>query len=174
MPEPFQSRNRDACHFRAAYLSEVGLDCLSFQSRNRDACHFRVPCVEIAENCILFQSRNRDACHFRMQFGISRQPLAYRVSISQSRCLSFQVERPQLPHAWDPYVSISQSRCLSFQANSSPKRRSLSMCFNLAIEMLVISGRLTRRFTCVKSSFQSRNRDACHFRMAVVLCRRGA
>ena len=37
--------------------------------------------------------------------------------------------------------------------------------FNLAIEMLVISGRAVRiADTTVLLQFQSRNRDACHFR----------
>ena len=41
-----------------------------------------------------------------------------------------------------------------------------SPCFNLAIEMLVISGkvRLIVRHG-LPAEFQSRNRDACHFRM---------
>ena len=38
-------------------------------------------------------------------------------------------------------------------------------CFNLAIEMLVISGQLMlARCTGDAVLFQSRNRDACHFR----------
>ena len=37
-----------------------------FQSRNRDACHFRLLIRRRAWRFIsLFQSRNRDACHFR-------------------------------------------------------------------------------------------------------------
>ena len=38
------------------------------------------------------------------------------------------------------------------------------LCFNLAIEMLVISGQKPR-FRDGFCSFQSRNRDACHFRV---------
>ena len=37
-------------------------------------------------------------------------------------------------------VSISQSRCLSFQVSSAPRGALSCSCFNLAIEMLVISG----------------------------------
>ena len=39
--ELFQSRNRDACHFRFM-MHGSGWAGLSFQSRNRDACHFRL------------------------------------------------------------------------------------------------------------------------------------
>ena len=37
--------------------------------------------------------------------------------------------------------------------------------FNLAIEMLVISGHISPSFVSICASFQSRNRDACHFRL---------
>ena len=103
------------------------------------------------------------------------------VSISQSRGFSFQVEFSQ---GWEYNyfcVSISQSRCFSFQVskwetdpNAGPKmfqsrnrdafhfratRRSVLMSlslssFNLAIEMLFISGwRRTERFTTFYSRF---------------------
>ena len=86
-------------------------------------------------------------------------------------------------------VSISQSRCLSFQGTKPTTQLSLLSCFNLAIEMLVISGSRDSPksvyWTMVSISqsrclsfqvkrflredielelFQSRNRDACHFR----------
>ena len=38
------------------------------------------------------------------------------------------------------------------------------MCFNLAIEMLVILGLSQARTGLDMGKFQSRNRDACHFR----------
>ena len=114
------------------------------------------------------------------------------VSISQSRCLSFQgnlrillasplirfnlaIEmlvisgrRNPLRHLGCPEVSISQSRCLSFQALAGAFCPALSgFRFNLAIEMLVISGFVTALTTSSPSvAFQSRNRDACHFRSA--------
>ena len=64
----FQSRNRDAFHFRAAGDAAKQRDSLLFQSRNRDACHFRFRdnLTRAVQEVILFQSRNRDACHFRL------------------------------------------------------------------------------------------------------------
>ena len=113
-----------------------------------------------------FQSRNRDSCHFRtaarfvhrgdMQsfnlaieiLVISGYPASYRhrrhqrVSISQSRFLSFQGRPAILVYLWMTMVSISQSRFLSFQAA------------------------LVRNLPCGIEKFQSRNRDSCHFRVA--------
>ena len=86
-----------------------------FQSRNRDACHFRVNARAFVKRVGRFQSRNRDACHFR----------------------------------WDFHKST----------------RHWSRCFNLVIEMLVISGTIpAHRIRGAPLMFQSRNRDACHFR----------
>ena len=94
----------------------------------------------------MFQSRNRDAYHFRIED--TRQGTWYliEVSISQSRCLSFQGRISRTSSANPKTVSISQSRCLSFQVPNrviaffdSPNR------FNLAIEMLIISGATRRR-----------------------------
>ena len=62
------------------------------------------------------------------------------------------------------YVSISQSRCLSFQVYLSATALDSHVSFNLAIEMLVISGRKVPFIGFVDMMFQSRNRDACHFR----------
>ena len=64
---------------------------------------------------IKFQSRNRDACHFRL------------ISPPRARLIKLK-------------VSISQSRCLSFQVNNHTVLTGDSHGFNLAIEMLVISG----------------------------------
>ena len=41
--------------------------CVLFQSRNRDACHFRFWGNGARLRALSFQSRNRDACHFRSQ-----------------------------------------------------------------------------------------------------------
>ena len=159
-----------------------------------------------------FQSRNRDAFHVRQEVPAEVQPGTF-VSISQSRCFSCQARTVCLvKDAMPCYVSISQSRCFSCQGcrltciagMSSPVSISQSRCFscqgvlarpghvailrfNLAIEMLFMSGgcqRLfcrfafrvsisqSRCFSCqVKSAldtfsktFQSRNRDAFHVR----------
>ena len=113
-----------------------------------------------------------------------------QVSISQSRCLSFQVIGEVRGSLITPHVSISQSRCLSFQVkgvtqalpnvvirfNLAIEMLIISGCrhhltgrlsprFNLAIEMLIISGQETEAvFEGERHLFQSRNRDAYHFR----------
>ena len=128
--------------------------CLSFQVRR---------IWKGWKTTVQFQSRNRDACHFRERFrpgnplpsgfnlaiemlvisgarGEARNEAAVVVSISQSRCLSFQVARLNRQRTACVYVSISQSRCLSFQVALPAHASGLPGCFNLAIEMLVISG----------------------------------
>ena len=121
---------------------------------------------------------------------------ALHVSISQSRFLSFQVQREPLQDARLMPVSISQSRFLSFQArivvtmalalisfNLAIEILVISglafQCllhgrywrFNLAIEMLVISGIPPARCSLAQCTFQSRNRDSCHFRFRQDLAR---
>ena len=88
-----------------------------FQSRNRDAFHFRFShMILIAIAIHLFQSRNRDAFHFRSS-------------------------------------AFGKMSCL------------LAFCFNLVIEMLFISGvRVRVPVLWISGEFQSRNRDAFHFR----------
>ena len=89
---------------------QVDADLVRFsqvQSRNRDAF------PQSADRCIVFQSRNRDAFHFK----VIDRPVPNRiccVSISESRCFSFQ-----------------DRLCLSVTAS-----------FNLGIEMLFISSTL--------------------------------
>ena len=90
----------------------------------------------------LFQSRNRDAYHFRFQTFLPGRLAKFSFNlaiemliISGSKICVCNSER----HA---DVSISQSRCLSFQVNlSSSTVPAPFSSFNLAIEMLIISGR---------------------------------
>ena len=91
----------------------------------------------------LFQSRNRDAFRFKCGFG-SCSDRGTLVSISESRCFSFQEALTTLP---TPGVA----------------------CFNLGIEMLFVSrglGLAVMRFYCIL--FQSRNRDAFRFKSSVM------
>ena len=115
MPSWFQSRNRDAFHFRVKQIFHEAKDLLEvFQSRNRDAFHFRycwmcasspVICFNLAIEMLFisgnlsrtapasaekFQSRNRDAFHIRTRFDTEAERSSM-VSISQSRCFSYQV-----------------------------------------------------------------------------------
>ena len=112
----FQSRNRDACHFRP---------------RAREANRYAHFCFNLAIEMLVISGEQDGEC---VVVGIP-------VSISQSRCLSFQVEYQVQQAIEGEYVSISQSRCLSFQVLGCSKRTAYQ-------------------------KFQSRNRDACHFRFA--------
>ena len=159
-----------------------------FQSRNRDAFHFRSGAATAA-----WTSPSSFNLAIEMLF-ISGHLTAYRfcsvrrVSISQSRCFSFQVTR----RCWRCALSLFQSRnrdafhfrfghtcigvgvCQSFNlaiemlfisGNSPREMPVVSRCFNLAIEMLFISGNYCHRQSEYDDSrFQSRNRDAFHFR----------
>ena len=87
----FQSRNRDAFHFRHETLRGTCAALMRFQSRNRDAFHFRSHSPSRPHSPSLFQSRNRDAFHFRTGLPTVFFALGTIVSISQSRCFSFQV-----------------------------------------------------------------------------------
>ena len=207
----FQSRNRDACHFRSG---ECVLSCLAgfpFQSRNRDACHFRtgwrsttdmVRSVSISQSrclsfqvqelvagvrlCLMFQSRNRDACHFRSHLGPSaKRVLSFNLAI-EMLVISGSGHRLTRTQSHGFNLAIEM---LVISGERKPSTESLFICFNLAIEMLVISGfqlkivdagyesfnlaiemlvisggQNSASTTAHKATFQSRNRDACHFR----------
>ena len=91
-------------------------------------------------------------------------PNCFNLAIEMLVISGYSVQR--LFHNRCIVVSISQSRCLSFQAYPSLPRRLALPCFNLAIEMLVISGQHRLSFVGYPHpEFQSRNRDACHFRL---------
>ena len=95
-------------------------DVASFQSRNRDAFHFRTGKNLPAAVTVVakFQYRHRDAFHFR--------------------------SRRRSPRGTGFYVSISPSRCFSFQVNAVRNRHRNLQSFNLAIERLFISGSMLR------------------------------
>ena len=161
----FQSRNRDAFRFKCSTSLPVVCIYAAFQSRNRDAFRFKamiqerspqVHHVSISESrCFSFQvnsdkilpsrfsefqSRNRDAFRFKFNitFGTVRT-VVLRVSISESRCFSFQVLNFLAGRVHIRRVSISESRCFSFQGHDSRAIAPSSSCFNLGIEMLFVS-----------------------------------
>ena len=77
---------------------------------------------------------------------IATRTFAVIVSISESRCFSFQGNNnPDFTTA-NYFVSISESRCFSFQENGKPN------CPRIAVSKLIV--------------FQSRNRDAFRFKNA--------
>ena len=145
----FQSRNRDACHFRSSNnaLARVALPYVSIsQSR---FLSFQVPA---------FQCSPADDA---------------QVSISQSRFLSFQVRiiRSRLPSTGSKFQSRNRDSCHfrtvklqvrgvlpEFQSRNRDSCHFRLMCTNNA------------KFS---KSFQSRNRDSCHFRAWQVARYRG-
>ena len=179
--------------FQDAYMAMCGQTKYKFQSRNRDAYHFRREARWLSEKPLLSVSISQSRCLSFQESMYGLVPSRFTdVSISQSRCLSFQVPGTKLsggsygkcfnlaiemlvisggrkhsvtlPNSLS--VSISQSRCLSFQDRSvGGVDRLLRLRFNLAIEMLVISGHSFVPCEMLSAKgFQSRNRDACHFR----------
>ena len=163
-PASFQSRNRDAFRFKlSSSLSSCKITW--FQSRNRDAFRFKCFSFSKEKQLLQFQSRNRDAFRFKPQDGKWILTEDFIVSISESRCFSFQGTRrsdgkPGLQSsfnlgiemlfvsssvAWhDPrgsgrQVSISESRCFSFQAAKTPPPAHGTESFNIGIEMLFVS-----------------------------------
>ena len=114
--------------------------CFSFQVNNRVA---RVRCALRPQ----FQSRNRDAFRFKLDWEGQAPRVRFpvlQVSISESRCFSFQ-----------DLIRFSGAGCdLTLYG------------FNLGIEMLFVSSKYSHR--CRGSEalylFQSRNRDAFRFK----------
>ena len=163
-----------------------------FQSRNRDAFHFRKLIAGGTDFGSFVVSISQSRC-FSFQ-GIrslgARYHVAQNVSISQSRCFSFQGNcnphrrcfgrqfqsrnrdafhfRGRMIGHLDAYQDKFQSRNRDAFHFRNRRRSCIaicySKCFNLAIEMLFISGLKALRNNALFSLFQSRNRDAFHFR----------
>ena len=123
---------------------------MKFQSRNRDAFRFKLAFVVSVQLFMIIVSISESRC-FSFQVSDARdrrKRRQNRVSISESRCFSFQavacIRSPKTTT-----VSISESRCFSFQAVRAGFSACLYACFNLGIEMLFVSRALpmTRRFT---------------------------
>ena len=160
------SRSRCFSFQLAPWTVTIILPSLRFQSRDRDAFLFNFVRFYVTERPYwLFQSRDRDAFLFNVIHSFE-YPLFGRVSISRSRCFSFQLAcfrcGCQL-HVW--YVSISRSRCFSFQLSYPMRPTTSKCCFNLAIEMLFFStnvGGLVQNAVGA-TLFQSRDRDAFLF-----------
>ena len=93
-----------------------------FQSRNRDAYHFRKSVLDVYKYINQVSISQSRCLSFQEEFGEEGQVPVGLVSISQSRCLSFQVGFLSDQRS-GRMVSISQSRCLSFQGNSCAASR---------------------------------------------------
>ena len=121
----------------------MSLSCVLFQSRYREAFHFRSPFAWRRRIRPTFQSRYREAFHFR------------------ATCFELA--------AVTRIVSISLSRGFSFQGKARPKRITICISFNLVIERLFSSGKNPPLNLRQAEAFQSRYREAFHFRDASVL-----
>ena len=137
----FQSRHRDACHFRQIDDS-IRRNTPKFQSRNRDAFHFRVlprvntnhrlHCFNLAIEMLFISGPTKRIQHYLTaiaSFNLAIEMLFMSGACAPRRC------------GGTTDVSISQSRCFSFQVSNPDERHSRH-------------GRL----------FQSRNREAFHVR----------
>ena len=112
---------------------------VGFQSRNRDAFRFKSLTTNATVSpAILFQSRNRDAFRFKLTLALWRYTVD-SVSISESRCFSFQVN----------YVNPSTRHHLKFQSRNRD-------AFRFKGDRYFDHNRHT--------TFQSRNRDAFRFK----------
>ena len=161
----FQSRNRDAFQFGRPYCAITALQPFSVSISQSRCCscqggkpsisgdrngrfnlaiemlfmsgtyNGRVATYEIQG----FQSRNRDAFQFMCRGNPRTHRLLFSVSISQSRCFSFQVMLQQL---------LGHQR-IQFQSRNRE-------AFQFRLSELIESGERT--------VFQSRNRDAFQFR----------
>ena len=122
-------------------LNDAASKLAEFQSRNRDAFHFRhtaVPCESLHLKCfnlvieMLFISGKTRPVSLRTslwRFNLVIEMLVISGNASRLRSST----RTRL-------VSISQSRGLSFQVVYRGKTNARFFCFNLVIEMLFISG----------------------------------
>ena len=141
---PFQSRNRDAFHFKCYHSIAVG-EVVFFVSISESRC-FSFQDVDVGINIRAidsFQSRNRDAFHFKIQ----------QVGLHLRRLPSFNLGIEML------FIS-RKSEVASFIV---AKRGS---SFNLGIEMLFVSSLSEPHFVSDKDMlFQSRNRDAFRFKL---------
>ena len=142
------------------YIVDIGVSL--FQSRNRDAFRFKSPRQASGfDSPVLFQSRNRDAFRFKLLTNNS-VAILYIVSISESRCFSFQATVELTFAIVVTAVSISGSRCFSFQVlmrrvsfEGDPSR------FNLGIEMLFVSSPRHERPTNTTFIFVSISESRC-------------
>ena len=169
-------------------MAVLAVTSAQFQSRNREAFHFRLSRRARYSKRNWFQSRNREAFHFRRNRHVCNRHRMY-VSISQSRGFSFQGIRTRHSHTilrWSFNLAIE--RLFISGGNRTCIVLSVQRRFNLAIERLFISGATapmhgvrrcrvsisqSRGFSfqdkrategIFGESFQSRNREAFHFR----------
>ena len=116
-----------------------------FQSRNRDAFRFKVIYIFVSRRDDTVVSISESRCFsFQVKDAQVNVILRFLFSISESRCFSFQVctNRTCLWRGTRRFnVSISESRCFSFQVQHHLWYRSHGCiaCFNLGIEMLFVS-----------------------------------
>ena len=105
----FQSRNRDAFHFKPLIQTTTLRKLVKFQSRNRDAFHFKyIRNMHDRNRQHLFQSRNRDAFHFKKSLiGRFSKQRIFRFQSRNRDAFHFKLER-----------TCSQISCAMFQSRN--------------------------------------------------------
>ena len=112
-----------------------------------------------------FQSRNRDAFHFKQPPSREAMIMQTFVSISESRCFSFQGDGCDLLLCPFVEVSISESRCFSFQGSCRSTHQRITALFQSRNrDAFHFKSSVNCIPTHPQSRFQSRNRDAFHFK----------
>ena len=101
---------------------------------------------------------------FQEYIRLESYPARDIVSISESRCFSFQGMRLIFDAVVYRPVSISESRCFSFQEKKAGAMAHSGHGFNLGIEMLFVSRIVEVDVSVTADEFQSRNRDAFRFK----------
>ena len=142
----------------SAYQSfNLGIEMLFVSSRGAARGMATLPCFNLGIEMLFVSSPILCRIGFLYNFN---------VSISESRCFSFQgITRQAAANRLQ--VSISESRCFSFQVITIDSSIRAKSCFNLGIEMLFVSRVTSSGWEGgAVDMFQSRNRDAFRFKSA--------
>ena len=142
----FQSRNRDAFHISRRFTNATSARLVSSFNLAIEMLFISGKVLINVRNCFHVVSISQSRCFSFQGLCSGGVSIGDAVSISQSRCFSFQDHASTETEDTMHHVSISQSRCFSFQAKNRTQSQAINKRgFNLAIEMLFISGRNRRR-----------------------------
>ena len=144
----FQSRNRESYLFKFKGTRPVQITDIKFQSRNRESYLFKFRDAETGatlHTSSLFQSRNRESYLFKK---MPRNDTILPVSRFQSRNRESYLFKPYLPEHWGhdarlKFQSRNRESYLFKWIKRKPSRWHTSLCFNLVIENLIFSRRIS-------------------------------
>ncbi len=189
-PSSFQSRYREAFQFREERHLIYLIRHAWFQSRYREAFQFRAKEVEDTYEAYTFQSRYREAFQFRLRNPLSwpatfvfqsRYREAFQFRSIQKSCgytaaVKFQSRYREAFHFRSGGTECRDGGAFRFNlvierlfisGSSEPGELDSSSSFNLVIERLFISGQIRVATAFVRFTFQSRYREAFHFRFCI-------